>query len=180
MNVCGRNHERTRCPRRTAILVALPWGGAVCRGSRRRRCLGGAPVRILCLLLAMVAQARPWTAKQVDEFHLRHVCWLVGQPDGERAVVTGANWEGLDMIQGWFERAVLVHVNFNHATLWDCNFNDCDLRGADFSRANLGRSTFLNADLRGANFTGADLFCIELAGAKLDGANFKKARHWPS
>ena len=84
----------------------------------------------------------------------KHQKWLNGDPDGERAILYGAN-------------------------LYGANLNGADLSGADLIGANLIRADLRGADLRGANLIRADLNGADLNGADLNGADLRGAMNAP-
>ena len=84
----------------------------------------------------------------------KHQKWLNGDPDGERAILYGANLYG--------------------ANLYGANLNGADLSGAHLIGANL-----IRANLRGAYLTGADLNGAYLNGADLNGADLRGAMNAP-
>ena len=86
------------------------------------------------------------TKDELDVFLRKHKLWLVDDPEGERADLSGANLRG--------------------ANLSGANLRGADLRGADLWGADLS-----GADLCGADLWGADLWGADLWGANLSGAN---------
>ena len=118
----------------------------------------------------------------------KHKMWLLNDPEGKRANLSGAylieadlRWANLmeailreaDLMEANLIRANLREANLREAFLYKANLykanlsgailREADLRGADLSVANLSGADLIGADLRGANLRGADL-----GGAKLD------------
>jgi hypothetical protein len=81
----------------------------------------------------------------LDKILARHVEWLKGIAEGERADLRGAD-------------------------LRDADLSRANLIGAYLSRANLIGAYLSRADLSGANLSGADLSRANLSGANLSGA----------
>ena len=78
----------------------------------------------------------------------KHKMWLLNDPEGKRANLSGADLRGADLIRA--------------------NLREANLRGADLSGADLMGVDLRGADLRGADLRGADLRGADLGGAKLD------------
>jgi uncharacterized protein YjbI with pentapeptide repeats len=138
-------------------------------------------VKLALYFIATSALASPdrWTVSQIGWAHHRHLQWLVGQPEGQRADLVGVNWEGVILTHAWLERASLVRINLNHAFLWASDFSGADLREANLSSADLRRTKFVGADLRGANLSGANCDKADFRGADLTGAKLKRVKNWP-
>lgn len=83
------------------------------------------------------------TKEELEVFLRKHKLWLIGDPDGERANLYGAD-------------------------LYRANLYGADLQGANLNGANLQ-----GANLQGANLYGADLYGANLYGANLNGANLR-------
>ena len=93
------------------------------------------------------------TQKELEVFLRKHKLWLVGDREGERADLSGAN----------LRRANLMEADLRRANLMEADLRRANLSGADLRRANLS-----GADLSGANLSGADLSGADLSGANLD------------
>jgi hypothetical protein len=84
---------------------------------------------------------------------MKHIAWLNGEPNGERADLRNADLSDADL------RGAKLH--------------NADLRNADLSDADLRGAYLCDADLRGANLCGADLCGANLCGANLRGADLR-------
>ena len=80
----------------------------------------------------------------------KHKMWLLNDPEGKRANLSGADLMG--------------------AYLAEANLMEADLRGANLREANLYKANLRGADLRWANLSKANLYKADLSGAKLDWA----------
>ena len=92
---------------------------------------------------------------ELEVFLWKHKLWLMDDPEGERADLTGAN----------LTRANLYGADLYGADLYGANLTSANLYGADLTRANLTSANLTGANLTGANLTGANLY----------GANLKTA-----
>ena len=88
--------------------------------------------------------------KQLAEILKLHKKWLVNEPDGKRANLSG--------------------VDLTRAALTNADLSAADLRRADLRRADLRGANFSQTDLRGAKLIGADLTKANLSNADLTGA----------
>lgn len=107
------------------------------------------------------AAKEPWTGtlrdgtkiygKDLAKIISDHKNWLEKNwKDGKRAILSGANLQGVNLIE----------VN---------------LQQADLSRANLQENEMINANLQGAEMIGTNLQYAILKGAKLQGATLNQA-----
>jgi uncharacterized protein YjbI with pentapeptide repeats len=109
-----------------------------------------APLEELCLL-----------PEKVQEILYKHELWLAsGGKNGQRANLTGADFEGVD----------LRGHNLQYANLSGAILTGADLEGVDFTGANLSGADLTGADLRGCKLAGASLRDANLRGANLTGA----------
>ncbi len=90
-------------------------------------------------------------------------------------VLTGVDWQGLDLSNGWFDRADLSDGKLARSKLANASFIDAQLRDTDLSRAALVNCDFDNADLAGAKLAGANIVNASFEGADLRGANLSGA-----
>lgn len=90
---------------------------------------------------------RKMDANELKEILDKHEKWLKGEPDGERAWLSGAN---------------LSNANLLGANLCQADLSYADLRNANLQDANLSR----------ANLRSATLYCANLIKARLDYAFF--------
>ena len=104
----------------------------------------------------------------------KHQKWLNGGPDGERAILYGANLNGADL-----SGSILYGACLRGANLIRANLNGADLSGADLSGADLRGATLSGAYLRGANLIGANFRGADLSGADLSGADLSGAMNVP-
>ena len=103
---------------------------------------------------------KTYTAKELNEILRKHSLWLMNDPSGARADLTGANLTGADL---------------TGANLYGANLTGADLTKADLTGANLTRANLTGANLTRANLTGADLTGANLTRANLTGANLTRA-----
>ena len=96
-----------------------------------------------------------FTKEELNEIRNKHILWVYGGPEGERADLTGADLRGAD--------------------LRGANLYRVDLREANLYRADLREAHLYRADLREANLTGANLYRADLSGADLSEAKID----WP-
>ena len=100
---------------------------------------------------------KKYTELELKDTLEKHFLWLEGDPNGERANLSGAYLSG----------AYLRGANLRGADLsW------AYLRGADLSGAYLSEANLRGADLSGAYLSEANLRGADLSGANLSGANF--------
>ena len=90
----------------------------------------------------------------------KHQKWLNGDPDGERAILSGAYLNGADLRGANRTGADLRGACLIRADLRGANLNRADLRGAYLNGADL-----IRADLSGVDFSEADLSGADLSGA---------------
>ena len=100
----------------------------------------------------------------------KHQKWLNGAPDGERAILYGADLRGAYLNGADLSGANLIRANLRGAYLNGAYLNGAYLTGADLRGANLIRANLRGAYLIGADLTGADLNEADLNGADLNGA----------
>ncbi len=94
-----------------------------------------------------------------------HKLWLMDDPKGSRANLSGADLSG----------ANLYGADLSRADLYGANLSGANLYGADLSRANLSGANLYGADLYGADLSRANLSRANLSGANLSGANLSTA-----
>lgn len=83
---------------------------------------------------------------QLNEILEKHRLWLEGEPNGERADLTGAN-------------------------LFRANLTRANLKGADLTLANLTGVNLTGVNLAGVNLRGANLTGSNLMSTRLDGSH---------
>ena len=93
------------------------------------------------------------TYDELQVFLRKHKLWLIDDPAGERANLSGADLSG--------------------ANLWGANLWGANLSGADLSGANLSGANLSGADLSGANLSGA--YCPLACPEEGEFIGFKKA-----
>jgi hypothetical protein len=126
----------------------------------------------------------------LEKILARHLDWLKGNAEGERANLSGANLSGAYLrganlsganlrdayLSGaYLSGAYLSGANLSGANLRDAYLSDAYLRGANLSGAYLRDAYLSGAYLRGANLSGAYLRGANLRGANLRGANLSGA-----
>ena len=100
----------------------------------------------------------------------KHKMWVLNDPEGKRANLSGADLMGADLME-----ANLREANLREANLYKANLYKANLSGADLMGANLRGADLRGADLRGVDLMGADLMGAYLMGADLGGAKLD----WP-
>ena len=98
-----------------------------------------------------------YTVVELNEILRKHKLWLIDDPYGVRADLTGADLTGANLYGANLTRANLTGADLTEATLTEAN-----LYGADLTRANLTRANLTRANLYGANLTRAILYRVEL------------------
>ena len=105
----------------------------------------------------------------------KHKLWLIDDPKGIRANLSGANLKGANLSGANLWRAYLRGADLRGANLSGADLSGADLRGADLWRAYLSGANLLRADLSGANLRESNL-----SGANLSGANLRRTDlNWP-
>ena len=89
-----------------------------------------------------------------------HTLWLIGNKEGKRADLSGAN---------------LHNANLSGANLHNANLHNANLRNANLSGANLSGANLSGANLQDANLHNANLHNANLSGANLHNANLQDA-----
>ena len=102
----------------------------------------------------------------LKEILRKHILWLRGDPDGEKA-----NLREADLSRANLSGANLSEANLRGAYLRGAYLYGANLRGADLSEADLHGADLSEADLHGADLREADLSRANLSGANLSGAN---------
>ena len=123
--------------------------------------------------------------KKYTELELRgiiekHYLWLAGDPNGERADLSGADlreadFGGANLSRSDLSGASLRRANLSGANLSEANLRGCNLRGADLRLADLRGADLIGANLSGANLREANLYLANFNGANLSGANLNGA-----
>ena len=111
----------------------------------------------------------------IDEAELNKILynqklWLIGEPNGIRADLSGADLEYADLYG-----ANLRSANLHGANLYGAYIEGANLSNADLSNANLEYANLTNANLTNANLTNAELYGANLMDAELRGANLMDA-----
>ena len=120
---------------------------------------------------------KKYTELELGRILEKHSLWLRGDPNGERANLSGADLREADFGGANLSRSDLSETRFNRANLSGANLRGCNLRGADLRLADLRGADLSMTDLSGAilcsaNLSEADLYSANLNGANLSGANF--------
>ena len=100
----------------------------------------------------------------------KHEMWLLNDPKGERADLSGADLSGTDLRGAKLSGATLYKADLRGAELVEAN-----LRGAYLGEADLYGANLMLADLRWANLREANLYKADLSGADLSGAKLSEA-----
>jgi uncharacterized protein YjbI with pentapeptide repeats len=116
------------------------------------------------------------TINNLPEVLKNHLKWLMSEPGGERANLSGADLHSADLSDANLSGADLRHANLRHADLRHADLRYADLRYADLHEAylygaDLRHANLYDANLSGADLSGADLYDANLSGADLSGAD---------
>jgi hypothetical protein len=87
------------------------------------------------------------------------------------ADLSGANMNGLSLIQIDLTGAILHNANLQHTDLTQATLDGADLSHANLSNAKLDQASAHNANFTGATLAGASLVQTDLTGASLNGAS---------
>jgi hypothetical protein len=87
------------------------------------------------------------------------------------ADLSGADLNGLSLIQVDLTGAILRNANLQHTDLTQATLDGTDLSHANLSNAKLDQASAHNANFTGANLTGASMVQTDLTGASLNGAS---------
>ena len=101
----------------------------------------------------------------LEEILKKHEKWLNNEVDGEKANLSYADLNFVD----------LANVNLTDANLSYTNLIGANLRNADLNYTNLIGAILADANLIGANLRNANLSCANLKSANLSCANLKSA-----
>ena len=115
------------------------------------------------------------TREELDEVLRKHKLWLIGDPEGERANLYGADLCEANLREANLREANLSGANLCEANLYGANLYGANLYGANLRGANLRGANLCGANLYGANLYGANLYGANLRGANLRGANLRGA-----
>lgn len=96
--------------------------------------------------------------------------YKAGKRDFERAELSDANLQGID----------LKGSDLSYADLSEANLIGANLRGCDLSYANLSQANLQNADLRGAMLFSTNLRQAGLQGTQLENADCDHNTHFPA
>ena len=123
---------------------------------------------------------KKYTELELKDILEKHSLWLAGDPNGERADLSGADlreadFGGANLSRSDLSGASLRRANLSGANLSGANLRGCNLRGADLRLADLRGADLNNAKLHGVDFYGAHLYLANLSGANLIGSNFREA-----
>ena len=114
-------------------------------------------------------------ANELKQIVDKHEKWLKGEPDGERAWLSGANLTNTDLSGVNLCQADLSYADLGNANLKDANLSRANLRSATLYCANLIRTRLDYACLAYANLSFADLLFTKLYNADLCKANLFNA-----
>ena len=113
-----------------------------------------------------------YTVDELKTICLKHIDWINGKDDGQRADLFGADLSGADL-----SGANLSGADLLRADLFIANLSRADLSEANLSGANLSGANLSGADLSGADLFRADLFRANLSRADLSEANLSGAKN---
>ena len=105
----------------------------------------------------------------------KHEMWLLNDPEGKRANLSGADLRGADLMGAYLTEANLMEANLIRANLREANLREANLYKADLMEADLREAFLYKANLYKANLSGVDLRGADLMGADLRGANLMGA-----
>ena len=110
------------------------------------------------------------TKEELDVFLREHKLWMINDPEGERADLSGADLSGANLSGADLRYADLSGADLSGANLSGADLRYANLSGADLSGANLSGANLSDADLSGADLRYADLRYAYLSGAYLSDA----------
>ncbi len=110
------------------------------------------------------------TKNELDKILRKHKLWLMNDPEGEMANLSGANLSGADLSGADLAGTDLHRANLSGADLSGADLSWANLSGADLSWANLSGADLYRADLSWTNLSGADLHRANLSGTNLSWA----------
>lgn len=110
----------------------------------------------------------------------KHKLWLIDDPKGVRANLSGAylrraDLSGADLREADLREADLKGADLSEANLKGVNLREADLSGSTLRRANLINAYLWRADLSGANLREVNLIGADLSGVNLTGADLREA-----
>ena len=110
----------------------------------------------------------------------KHKLWLIDDPKGIRANLSGANLSGANLWRADLRGADLRGADLSEADLSEAYLREANLDGANLSKADLSGANLSKADLNGADLSWANLRGVDLRGANLSGANLRRTDlNWP-
>ena len=107
---------------------------------------------------------------ELDELLAKHQLWVENSPEGERAYLAYATFDGLD-----FSNKTITNLGFEGSSLVGCNFDNATISHSSFRGAKFIDADFTNAQVNISNFISADLTNASLTGSKF--ASFGDARY---
>jgi hypothetical protein len=114
-------------------------------------------------------------ANKLKEILDKHEKWLNGEPDGERAWLSGANLSNANLLGANLCQADLSYADLRNANLQEANLSRANLHNATLYCANLIKARLDYAFLANANLSFADLLFAKLYNADLHKANLFNA-----
>jgi uncharacterized protein YjbI with pentapeptide repeats len=128
------------------------------------------PVKILNKLRGCFMPEVNFNSKSINSAAKIVEEYTAGKRDFERAELSDANLQGLD----------LKGSNFSYADLSKANLSDANLRGCDLSFSDLSQANLQNTDLRGAMLFSANLRTANLQGTHLEKADCDHNTRFPA
>jgi hypothetical protein len=116
------------------------------------------------------------TKEELNEKIKLHSLWLIGDKDGVKINMSGADLSGASLSGANLSGASLSGANLSGANLSYTSLSGANLSGASLSGASLSGASLSGASLSGANLSGASLSGASLSGADLRGASLSGAR----
>ena len=114
---------------------------------------------------------KKYTDLELKNILKKHFLWLEGDPNGERADLSGVDLRWANLRGADLREADLSGVDLRWANLREAILRKADLRGADLSMANLSGADLSMANLREADLSMANLSMANLREADLSMAN---------
>ena len=106
------------------------------------------------------------TKNELDKILRKHKLWLMNDPEGEMANLSGANLYRADLSWANLSLANLYRANLYRANLYKADLSGANLSGANLYRADLSWANLSLANLYRADLSGANLYRADLSGAK--------------
>ena len=116
------------------------------------------------------------TENELADILRKHRLWALGDSNGRRADLSGANLRWTSLRGANLSGANLSEANLYGADLSEANLRGANLYGANLYGADLSEANLYGANLSEANLYGADLYEADLYGANLRGADLRETK----